>query len=103
MAIDRRNPFISLREGMERLLQESSMVPSSIFDVFGQRSFPVDLAEAETQFVLRASLPGVKPDDVQITARTKPSPLVGPSRKPKSLKASSGCSMNSAQAHFSAP
>lgn len=71
MAIDRRNPFISLREGMERLLQESSMVPSSIFDVFGQRSFPVDLAESETQFVLRASLPGMKPDDVQITVQNE--------------------------------
>lgn len=71
MAIDRWNPFISLREGMERLLQEGPMAPGSFFDVFGQRSFPVDLAESETQFVLRASLPGIKPDDVQITAQNE--------------------------------
>src|ERR1051326_2924292 len=66
MSLDRWNPFMSLREAMERL-QENLMVPGSPFDAFGQRSFPLDLAESENQFVLRAPLPGIKPEDVEIT------------------------------------
>ncbi|HEU5369490.1 MAG TPA: Hsp20/alpha crystallin family protein, partial [Ktedonobacterales bacterium] len=67
MTIDRWNPFTSLGEAIERLLQEGFAAPGTIFDAFGQRSFPLNLAESEKQLVLRAPLPGVKPEDVQIT------------------------------------
>ena len=70
MAFELWEPFreaVSLRDAMNSLLQESFVRPGS-----GQTSatavmLPVDVAENENEFVVKASLPGVKPDDVQIT------------------------------------
>ena len=68
MAMDRWNPFremLALREAMDRMFDDS-FVRSSMSG--GRAStFPVDLAETDQGFVLRATLPGIKPDDVQIT------------------------------------
>jgi len=69
MAIERWDPFreaISLRDAMNSLLQESFVRPGGM----GQNSqgtLPLDITETENEFVVKASLPGVKPEDVQIT------------------------------------
>jgi HSP20 family protein len=71
MAIERWDPFreaISLSDAMNTLFRESFIRPSS---VAGQPSssvtLPLDVSENENEFVVKASLPGIKPEDVQIT------------------------------------
>jgi len=73
MAIERWNPFqeaISLREAMNSLLQESFVRPGSASPQDGGYfALPLDICETENDFVIKASLPGVKPDDVDITVQ----------------------------------
>ena len=69
MAIERWNPFheaVSLRDAMNTLLQDSFVRPSGWPAADGAASFPLDISESEDEFVVHASLPGVKPEDVQI-------------------------------------
>lgn len=70
MAIERWDPLretISLRDAMNSLFQESFIRPGSLQGQNGMASLPLDIAENENEFIVKASLPGVKPDDVQIT------------------------------------
>jgi HSP20 family protein len=70
MAFELWDPFrdaVSLRDAMNSLLQESFVRPGSNQASAGAVTLPVDVAENENEFVVKASLPGVKPDDVQIT------------------------------------
>jgi len=70
MAIERWDPFreaVSLREAMNSLLQESFVRPGIGPAQNGFSALPLDVCETENEFVVKASLPGVKPDDVQIT------------------------------------
>lgn len=70
MAIERWDPFeaISLRDAMNSLLQESFVRPGGMGQT-GQVTLPLDIMETENEFVVKASLPGVKPEDVQITVQ----------------------------------
>ncbi|MDR3635890.1 MAG: Hsp20/alpha crystallin family protein [Isosphaeraceae bacterium] len=70
MAIERWDPFrdvVSLREAMNSLLQDSFVRPAGPLTGGAQGGFPLDVAETENEFVLHAQLPGVKPEEVQIT------------------------------------
>jgi HSP20 family protein len=64
-----RAGLMSLRDAMNRLLEESFIRPSFEFFAAG-RFFPIDIRETEDQqqYVVEASLPGVKPEEIQITA-----------------------------------
>ena len=69
MALTRWEPFeglTPLRDAMNQLLEESFIRPMR-FGVVG-RVFPVDIYETDADYVVEALLPGVKPEDVQITA-----------------------------------
>src|SRR4051794_35042573 len=72
MAIERWYPFremVSLRDVVNSLLQESFVQPDEAPSERGAATFtlPLDVTEAEDDFVVRASLPGIKPGDVQTT------------------------------------
>ena len=70
MAIRVWDPFremVSLREAMNSLLQESFVRPSSMPSDAGIAMLPLDISENENEFVVKASLPGVRPEDVEIT------------------------------------
>lgn len=70
MAIERWDPFremVSLRDAMNSLLQDSVVRPSGVRGEGGPAPLPLDVAESENEYVVKASLPGIKPDDVQIT------------------------------------
>jgi HSP20 family protein len=59
---------IGLRDTMDRILEESFVQPlrGAMDTIDAKGAFPVDLADAGDQFVLRAALPGVMPDHVQV-------------------------------------
>ena len=71
MAIQRWEPLremVSLRDAMNTLLQESFVRPVGLMGN-GAALLPLDIAETEDEFIVKASLPGVRPEDVHITAR----------------------------------
>ena len=71
MSIERWNPFeeaVSLRDAVNSLLHESFVRPGGTpAQAGGLAAFPLDVCETENEFVVKAALPGVKPDDVQVT------------------------------------
>ena len=71
MAIERWDPFseaVSLRDAVNSLFQDSFVRPRGFqASGAGVGTFPIDVRENENDYVIHASLPGIKPDDVQIT------------------------------------
>jgi HSP20 family protein len=64
--------LMPLRDMMNRLMEESFIWPSRVMDMWWpgmSRSFPVDVFEADNKYVVEAALPGMKPDDIQVSAR----------------------------------
>jgi HSP20 family protein len=71
MTIQRFEPFremVSLRDAMNSLFQESFVRPLGMQTEGNAVMLPLDISEDEDEFVIKASLPGVRPEDVQITA-----------------------------------
>jgi HSP20 family protein len=72
MSMELWDPFeqaLSLRSVMDRLLQESFVRPQTTGSMTrGDQGMmlPLDIHESEDAYTLQASLPGVKPEDVQI-------------------------------------
>ena len=68
MAMERWEPFrdiLSLRNAMERLLDESFTRPSRLL---GWRDVPaLDMYQTDNSVVIKAALPGVKADEVDIS------------------------------------
>jgi HSP20 family protein len=85
MSIQRWDPFrdvISLREALNSLVEESFVRPGSPPSTGWAASLPLDVAETEGEFVIKASLPGIKPEDVQITVHGDTLTIRGGSRSP---------------------
>jgi len=66
-----RDPFghvTPLRDAMNRLFEDSFVGPR--FELIFGRTFPLDVYESEDKlhYMIEASLPGFKPDEIQITA-----------------------------------
>ena len=60
--------MVSLREAMDRLFEESFLRT----DLFGggetpATALPLDMYETENDVVVKASVPGVKPEDIEVT------------------------------------
>ena len=74
MAMEQWSPFrdmLSLRDAMDRLFQSSYVSPRGLMS--GQagttNGMPLDVTENDNGYQVEASMPGVNPDDVQITVR----------------------------------
>ncbi len=70
MSILRREPtreLVSLRDAMNRLLEESFVRPFSAFGFEAPLMPVVDVKEKDDAILVKASMAGVKPDDVEIT------------------------------------
>jgi len=65
------NDMVSMRRAMDRLFDESFVRPyrSSVNSENGvsMARLPIDLYESEDELVLKARLPGMNPEDVEIT------------------------------------
>lgn len=65
----RWDPFremMQLRRSVDRMIDEASLTGAG-WDEPMRWALPVDVIEDEDAYVLKASLPGVKPDDINIT------------------------------------
>jgi HSP20 family protein len=89
MPIERWDPFreaVSLSDAMNALLRESFIRPSSVPGQQGPGLLPLDISENENEFVVKASLPGVKPEDVQITVHRDTLTIQGETRADEEKK-----------------
>ena len=70
MAIERWQPFselMSLRQAMDKLFQDSYVRPSRGLAAFGEAPAPaLDVYQTPNELVVKATLPGLKPEDVTI-------------------------------------
>ena len=69
--ISRYNPFneaVSLRDAMDRLFEDSFISPRA-GNGLSVRGFAANLYENAEGFTLQLPMPGVKPDEVEITAQ----------------------------------
>jgi HSP20 family protein len=76
MSIDRWDPFrdmMTIREAMDRWLQQSlsgtGQITGQLLSTLRPDSIPIDLLERDDSFEVRAAIPGVQPDDVEITVQ----------------------------------
>ena len=69
--ITRWDPFgemVSLRQAMDRLMEDSFVSPTSLRTVRGEQLNPaLDVHQNADEIVVTATLPGMKPEDVEIT------------------------------------
>ncbi len=59
--------MLSLRQAMDRLFEESFVRPRSFFGWSEGNALPLDIHATPDALVVEAALPGVKPEDVEIT------------------------------------
>lgn len=60
--------MLSLREAMDRLFEESFLRPGSLgVSDSASAMLPLDMYETENDVVVKAAIPGVKPEDIEVT------------------------------------
>jgi len=72
MSVDRWDPFremMTIREAMDRWFQSSISGTGQLISTLRPDSIPVDVLEQDEAFEVRASVPGVKPDDIEVTVQ----------------------------------
>ena len=92
MSISRWDPWgdiISLREAMNNLLEES-FVRSRSGGPPGTLGLAVDVLETPSSFVVKASVPGVRPEDVSISVLGDTVRISGERRDEASTESSDG-------------
>jgi HSP20 family protein len=70
VSLIRWNPYgemLSLRQAMDRLLEESFVQPRGMSGEMEHAGMDVDVMERNDAYVIRASMPGVKPEDINVT------------------------------------
>jgi len=75
----------SLRDAMDRLFEESIVWPRSVLAPMTQ-GFAVDVYETKNDVVVKASLPGVNPDDIEISIVGDTLTIKGEVKEEKDIK-----------------
>jgi HSP20 family protein len=89
MALELWDPFreaISLRDAVNVLFQESFVRPGTFSGRDGVAALPLDVCETENEYCVKASLPGVRPEDVQITVHGGTLTIRGEAKAPEEKK-----------------
>ncbi|MGQ9515792.1 MAG: Hsp20/alpha crystallin family protein [Anaerolineae bacterium] len=88
MSLMRWQPFeelMSLRDAMDRLFEESIVWPRSWLAPAAQ-NFAVDIYETKDDVVVKASLPGAKPEDVEVSVVGDTLTIKGEVKEEKDIK-----------------
>lgn len=86
MSISRWEPskeMMTLREAMDRLFEDSFVRPSRAARESAGVYLPLDIYTTKDAVVIRASVPGVKPDEVEITIEGNAITLRGEIKPPQ--------------------
>lgn len=80
------NDFVSLREAMDRLFEDSVIKPTRWTGLAaGQIAVPVDLWETNDAYHLRADLPGLAPEDIDINVTSESVAISGETKTPQDV------------------
>lgn len=93
MAMERWDPFrdmLSLRDAMDRLIQDSVVRPAGSMLAGTRGGLAVDIIEKDNKYEIRASLPGVRPEDVQVTVQGDTVTIKGQSQTQEERKDEQG-------------
>jgi HSP20 family protein len=90
MAIERWQPFselMSLRQAMDRLFEDSFIRPSRALTAFGEVTVPaLDVYQTPNEVVVKATLPGVKSEDVSIDISGETLTIKGETKAEQEIK-----------------
>ena len=90
MAIEIWQPFselMSLRQAMDRLFEDSVVRPSRTLETLGEVAAPaLDVYQTPSEIVVKAALPGVKPEDVNIDITSDTLTVKGESKAEQEVK-----------------
>ncbi len=89
MSITRWEPWselMTLRDAMDRLFQESFVQPGRLLGAAGAGGVPIDMYQQDGALVVKAPLPGVKPEDIDITVVGDTLTIKGETRQEKEIK-----------------
>jgi len=81
------NELISLRQTMDRLFEDSFVTPSRFLSTFGPGgTTPIDMYHTANEVVVKATLPGIKPEEVDITITGDTLTLKGETKSEEEIK-----------------
>jgi HSP20 family protein len=90
MAIERWQPFselMSLRQAMDKLFEDSFVRPSRALAALGEASVPaLDIYQTPNEVVVKATLPGLKPEDVRIDITGETLTIKGETKAEQEIK-----------------
>jgi HSP20 family protein len=72
MALDRWDPFrdmMTMRDAMDRWLQQSISGTGQLLSSIRPETIPMDVIERDDAYEVRAAVPGVKPEDVEVVVQ----------------------------------
>lgn len=88
MSLIRWEPFgelMTLRRAMDRLFEESFVRPSKLF-AWEDGLLPLDVYQTKDSVVVKASLPGVKPEEVEINLTDDVLTIKGETKEEQEIK-----------------
>jgi HSP20 family protein len=90
MTMQRWEPFkevMTLRNAMDRLFEDSYVRPARMWsEVEGASILPVDVYQTDEDVVVKASLPGFKPDEVDISITGDTLTIKGEQKQEEEIK-----------------
>ena len=90
MAIERWQPFsqlMSLRQAMDKLFEDSFVRPSRALAALGEVTAPaLDVYQTPSEVVVKATLPGLKPEDVRIDVTGETLTIKGETKAEQEIK-----------------
>jgi len=89
MTMQRWEPFkemLSLRDAMDRLFEDSFVKPWTVTRNAGVYSVPLDIYQTDKDVIVKASIPGYKPEEVNITVSGDTLTIKGEHKEEKETK-----------------
>jgi HSP20 family protein len=91
MSLMKREPFgemLTLRDAIDRLFAESFIAPRSkdFFPNMAAGAMPVDVYENEDEVIVEASLPGFKPEEIEISLTGDTVTIKGEAKREREIK-----------------
>ncbi len=89
MSITRWEPWsdlVTLRDAMDRLFQESFVRPGRLLGLPAEGTVPVDMYQQDGALIVKAPMPGVKPEDIDISIVGDTLTIKGETKEEKEVK-----------------
>lgn len=86
MSVSRWEPFkdfMTLRQAMDRLFEDSFGRPTRMWDGQSGAYLPLDVYTTQDEVVIRASVPGINPDEVEVTVEGSSVTIRGETKAPQ--------------------